>query len=108
MEESDLVVNTVDLCIMPCALERRQVLLDGVYSAPAAGEGEGDGVAADAAESVEDDFLRGWGFGGDVLGEFAGWFVIEQFRRRLKETHLATASCVTPYQASSVIRMPSS
>ena len=43
---------------MPGTFEGLQVLLDSVDSAPPARECKGDCVAANATESIKDDFLR--------------------------------------------------
>lgn len=66
--------DAVDVCVALCAGDGERVEIDGVDVGAGWVEREGDGVAADAAEGVDDG---GWGsgrggedFGGDVGGDF--------------------------------------
>jgi hypothetical protein len=81
VEERDLIMHTIKLRIMSSTFKGLPVPLDSVDSAPSAREGERDGVAANAAEGVEDDLLGLGGFGGDVLGYSAGGRLTDELVR---------------------------
>lgn len=109
MDPEDLLRNAIDFSIVFGTCKGLRVLLHGEDLLPAAREGEGDGVAATASESVNQNALR-LGRGGDVLGDFSDRMSVRSVGPYGKRagSNFAMGMGVTPNQASSVSQMPSS